>query len=144
MRKASETVTNLVRAAGGLVWRETAVGKEVLLVRRKRYGDWTLPKGKHECGESMQETACREVQEETGYDVQITGFAGAIAYEVEGKPKVVSFWHMKAVSDPTNQIDTEVAEVVWLLLDQALQLLDYPLEKALLDAWRAIDEEKIK
>jgi 8-oxo-dGTP diphosphatase len=57
---------DLVRAAGGLVTRGAGDGVEVLVVHRPRYDDWSLPKGKAEPGEADEETARREVEEETG------------------------------------------------------------------------------
>jgi 8-oxo-dGTP pyrophosphatase MutT (NUDIX family) len=64
-----------VRAAGGLVWRPavigdpsgaTDVGVEVVLIHRPRYDDWSFPKGKLDRGESWEDAARREVEEETG------------------------------------------------------------------------------
>jgi 8-oxo-dGTP pyrophosphatase MutT (NUDIX family) len=133
--------TPYIQAAGGLVWRETKAGKELLLVHRKRYGDWTLPKGKREGSESLKETAIREVLEETGYRIRINGFAGAVAYDVQGVPKVVLYWHMETEGESSMDLDTEVAKVVWLPGLEALQKLQYPLEKALIDAWLTHDEE---
>ncbi|HEY8462221.1 MAG TPA: NUDIX domain-containing protein, partial [Blastocatellia bacterium] len=60
-------------AAGGVVWRETPRGREVLLIMRPKRQDWTLPKGHIEKGESWDVAAQREVKEETGYDTVITG-----------------------------------------------------------------------
>jgi 8-oxo-dGTP pyrophosphatase MutT (NUDIX family) len=130
-----------IQAAGGLLLRETKAGKELLLVHRKRYGDWTLPKGKREGSESLTETALREVKEETGYRTRIIGFAGAAAYEVQGVPKVVLYWHMEALDEGSTNLDTEIAEVVWLPVQEALQKLQYPLEIALIDAWLTHKEE---
>ena len=52
-----------VRAAGGIVWRDG----EVLLVHRPKYDDWTFPKGKADDGETDEDAALREVEEETGF-----------------------------------------------------------------------------
>ena len=60
--------TGPVRAAGGVVWRRNGAGPvEILLVHRPRYGDWSLPKGKCDKGESDEDCALREVEEETGW-----------------------------------------------------------------------------
>src|SRR5690606_9539832 len=64
-----------VRAAGGLVWRETVLADEhgdttaaveFILVHRPRYDDWSFPKGKLDKGETFEAAAVREVAEETG------------------------------------------------------------------------------
>src|ERR1051325_4813787 len=88
--------TDLIRAAGALLWQGTPGRRLVALVHRQRYNDWTLPKGKLKKGESWHQAALREVKEETGYDAQILGFAGAVSYEVNGRPKIVRYWHMAA------------------------------------------------
>jgi len=56
-------VSELILAAGALVWRPAAGGTEVLLVHRPRYDDWSLPKGKRGTGEHLLITAVREVFE---------------------------------------------------------------------------------
>lgn len=128
------TATNhVIRAAGALLWRSSSTGYEVAIVHRRRYNDWTLPKGKLEDGESWQEAALREVKEETGCDARILGFAGAIAYLHDGNPKVVRYWHMMAEGEPSTDIDEEVDEVVWLPIEAAVKRVQYPLEQALLE-----------
>lgn len=69
----------MIEAAGGLVWRFEADGTSplVALVHRSRYDDWTLPKGKLISGETPLAAAIREVREETGYEVEVLGFAGS-------------------------------------------------------------------
>jgi 8-oxo-dGTP diphosphatase len=136
------TQTNqVVRAAGALLWRNTSTGYEIAIVYRKRYGDWTIPKGKLEDGESWKQAALREIKEETGYDANIISFAGAIAYPTDGQPKVVCFWHMMARGEPSSQIDDEVAEVFWLSPEAALARLQYPLERALMEVWQSPETE---
>src|SRR5262249_35139313 len=102
------TQSTPIRAAGGLLWRDSSAGPEIVVVHRRRYDDWTLPKGKLEEGESWRDAALREVKEETGYDAKILGFAGAIAYTTDKGPKVVRFWHMTSLGRPSTQIDSEV------------------------------------
>jgi 8-oxo-dGTP diphosphatase len=124
-----------IRAAGGLLWRETPGGRQIAVIRRNRHADWTLPKGKLEPGEAWEDAALREVHEETGYRARLGAFAGALAYQVDGRPKVVRYWHMQAVHDaPDSPIDPEVSRVEWLPVEEAIRRLQYPLERALLEA----------
>src|SRR5262245_4080724 len=129
-----------IRAAGGLLWRHSSAGSEIAVVHRRRYNDWTLPKGKLKEGESWPDAALREVAEETGYDAKIIGFAGAIAYYTDKGPKVVRFWHMMPLGEPRTQIDDEVGGVVWLPLEAARERVQYPLEQALLEVWQTPEQ----
>jgi 8-oxo-dGTP diphosphatase len=126
----------LIHAAGGLVWRESGAGRQILLVRRTRYGDeWSLPKGKLRPAEDWLTAARREVEEETGYRVRVNGFAGALAYPAGDRHKVVRFWNMAPLGEPSGARDDEVVEIAWLAGDEALARMRYPLERALLEAW---------
>jgi ADP-ribose pyrophosphatase YjhB (NUDIX family) len=126
--------SDVIRAAGGLLWRQCGEQTLVAVIHRTRYdGDWTLPKGKLKDGEPWHEAALREVQEETGSEARLLGFAGAVAYEDKGRPKVVRYWHMAAQGQPSSKRDKEVAEVVWLPIKQAVERLQYPTEKSLLE-----------
>src|SRR5687768_10182096 len=105
--------SELIRAAGGLLWRPTKSGYEIAVIRRRKYQDWTLPKGKLDPGETWEAAALREVQEETGFRAKLLGFAGAVAYTTDKGPKVVRYWHMLPNGDPCS-LDKEVDEIVWL------------------------------
>jgi 8-oxo-dGTP diphosphatase len=122
----------VIRAAGALLWQYRDSDLQLALVHRERYDDWTLPKGKLKKSETWQQAALREVKEETGYDARVLDFAGALAYEAKGKPKVVRYWHMLAQGEP-EEPDSEVDTVLWLPIDKAIERLHYPLEKALLE-----------
>lgn len=126
----------MIRAAGGLLWDNTAEPRRIAVIRRFRYDDWTLPKGKLNESESWEQAALREVEEETGYRATLNGFAGVLSYQTSKGDKVVRFWHMIPVSMETSEIDrSEVTEVVWLSPAKACQNLTYPIERALLEAW---------
>lgn len=125
-----------IRAAGGLLWHSSGASWEIALIHRSRYDDWSLPKGKLKYGESWQQAALREVLEETGYSAQLAGFAGAVAYTTIQGPKVVRFWHMLAGEKVAELADDEVSEVLWLKREEALNKLQYPLDRALLEAWQ--------
>ncbi len=81
-----------VEAAGGVVVRDGMV----LLVHRPRYDDWTLPKGKLDPGESFEDAALREVEEETGLRCRLVRELPSTQYAVSGRPKLVRYWLMDA------------------------------------------------
>ncbi|HET9561549.1 MAG TPA: NUDIX domain-containing protein, partial [Propionibacteriaceae bacterium] len=71
-----------VLAGGAVVTREDQLrGTEVLIIHRKRYDDWTLPKGKLEVGESLPACAVREVREETGVTIRLSVPLDHVSYE---------------------------------------------------------------
>src|SRR3977135_2306391 len=94
-----------IRAAGGVIERAGPDGVEILLGHRTRYSDdeWSLPKGKVEAGESLEETAVREVREETGCEVRVGEFLAVTRYDVSGKPKEVHYWRMALVEQDEAQ-----------------------------------------
>jgi 8-oxo-dGTP pyrophosphatase MutT (NUDIX family) len=137
----SQATERIIQAAGGLVWRQIPGGRELAVIHRRRFQDWSLPKGKLKSGESWQQAALREVLEETGCEALLGDFAGQIDYSVRGTPKRVLFWHMQTVDEcqfyPTDEVDA----VEWMPPDQALERLNYAGERALLARWLA-DSEK--
>ncbi len=136
----SQSVDRLIQAAGGLVWRQGSNGRELAVIHRRRYQDWSLPKGKLKNGESWRQAALREVLEETGCEVLLGDFAGQIDYVVGGTPKRVLFWHMQTVADCQFHPNEEVDAIEWLSPGQALERLNYAGERALLSHWLADSE----
>ena len=120
----------VVLAAGGLVWRTGPRGRELAVIHRQRHDDWTLPKGKLEDREAPDAAALREVEEEIGSRTRITAYADRMAYEVDGVPKVVFYWHMEPIDGEFTPSE-EVAEVTWLLPEEALERLSHAGEKDL-------------
>jgi 8-oxo-dGTP diphosphatase len=120
----------LIRAAGGLVVR----GGDVLLVHRPRYDDWTFPKGKLEPGESWEEAARREVEEETGLECEPGAEVGRTSYEVRGEPKEVRYYRMATDSEPCAQ--NEIDAVRWVSFDDAAELLTYGYDRELVKRLR--------
>jgi ADP-ribose pyrophosphatase YjhB (NUDIX family) len=127
---------DVIEAAGGILWRETERGRELALIHRGRYDDWTLPKGKLEEGERWQEAAMREVREETGCDAELESFAGAVSYKVNGVAKVVLFWNMRSSGQCRFQPSEEVIEMIWAPLPEALEKMSHQIEKELLNVIR--------
>lgn len=123
---------DVIRAAGGIVTAHRGFRDKVLIVHRRRYDDWTLPKGKLNPGESAPAAALREVREETGIVARLQSYVGAVAYEVNGKSKVVQFWRMSVEAEHPLEPNEEVASRVWLPFKKAISRLTYPLERELL------------
>lgn len=128
---------DLVRAAGGVVWRNGQEDIEVLLVHREKYDDWSLPKGKLDPGETWEQAAVREVFEETGV-VAVLGreLAGAAYDDHNGRPKQVRYWAMAVAAEVPFEADDEIAERSWLGLDAAAARLSYPRDVTVLDSFR--------
>ncbi len=123
-------------SAGGIVLRDTMFGQEIVLVRRFSQGLWALPKGTPVDTESPSETACREVEEETGLIVEVTRFAGSIQYQFTREAilfrKTVNFYLMRAVGGDFTRHDSEYDAVEWVPVTQALEKMTYSSEASLL------------
>ena len=119
------------QAAGGLVVRETVSGPEIAVVHRPRYGDWSLPKGKLADGESFEDAALREVEEETGLRCELGEELEPARYtDRKGRDKLVRFWVMRPVRGEFEPND-EVDELRWLAPADAVALLDYDHDRDL-------------
>ena len=132
----------LSRVAGGIVWRETSAGPRIAVIHRPRRKDWSLPKGRLDAGETWLEAARREVAEETGCEVRTGRFAGAKLYVDRPEPKLVLYWHMRAIRQGIPVNGDEVDEVAWLSRREALSRLDHESDRRLL--LRALEEEPFR
>jgi 8-oxo-dGTP diphosphatase len=130
-----ELNTEVVQAAGGVVSRRGDGGRlEVLLVHRPRYDDWTFPKGKLDPGETHEEAAVREVQEETGLRCALGRELPSTRYhDRKGRPKTVRYWAMVPLEGAFRP-HREVDEVRWLPRDEARSLLSHSHDWEVLDA----------
>ena len=118
-----------VKASGGVVWRRTASGsRELVVVHRPRYDDWSLPKGKLDSGETWEAAALREVEEEVGLRCRLGEELPPVAYrDHRGRQKAVRYWLMEpedgaAAFTPNDEVD----EMRWLEFAAAAALLSYP------------------
>jgi len=115
----------VIRAAGGVVERQGDRGPEVLVVHRPRYGDWSLPKGKCDPGESDEACALREVEEETGLVCELGVELPSTVYrDAKGRMKRARYWSMTArVGKLTFAHEVDAAR--WLSIVDAKELLTY-------------------
>jgi 8-oxo-dGTP pyrophosphatase MutT (NUDIX family) len=124
----------VVRAAGGVVWKRDPDGTvEIVLVHRPRYDDWSLPKGKVDPGETDEEAALREVEEESTVVGRMgPELAGTTYIDRSGRTKTVRYWAM--TTDTVAAASNEVDEVVWLPLAEARERLSYERDLPVLDS----------
>ena len=123
----------VIRAAGGVVWRTRPDGSvEVLVVHRPHYDDWSLPKGKADPGEDDESCALREVEEETGLRCRLGVELASTSYlDRKGRPKVVRYWAMTRESGAVVAAN-EVDEARWVGIEEAQALLSYPRDRQVL------------
>lgn len=129
-----------VISAGGIVYHN----KEILMLKKKN-GDWVLPKGRIESNETLEETALREVKEETNVDAVIMDYLGVTSYtfsnsytNFEPVYKTVSWYLMKALSYDLLPLRKEgFVKVAFIDCESVLKIAKYDDEKKIIK--RAIE-----
>ncbi|PZS36444.1 MAG: NUDIX hydrolase [Pseudonocardiales bacterium] len=128
-------------SAGGLVVDlDGDVPLGALIGRTDRHGRllWSLPKGHIEAGETAEQAAVREVEEETGISGEILAELGTIDFwfVAEGRRihKTVRHYLLRATGGELSDADIEVTEVAWVPLPEIRAQLAYPDERGLVDA----------
>jgi len=124
-------------SAGGVIYRRARGALEVCLIATKGGTRWQLPKGKRETGESLEQTAAREVLEETG----LTGRVGQRLAKIDlwftwndggaavRHHKLVYFYLLEYAHGSTADHDDEVEDARWFDADEALERLTFPNER---------------
>ena len=122
-------------AAGGVVIRRGEEGHEVVLAGRD--GMWVLPKGTPDGQERIEQTAAREVREETGLDVRILAPLGTIEYWFalprERVHKTVHFFLMQPTGGDTSRHDHEYDDVRWVPVQEARRMLTFDTYREMLE-----------
>jgi 8-oxo-dGTP pyrophosphatase MutT (NUDIX family) len=133
-RLRSATATS----AGGIVVRYEAGRPHLVIGSRRRERDgrtWTLPKGTPKRDETTEETAIREVTEETGLQVRITGPLDSIEYWFVQSGtrihKTVHYFLMEPTGGDLTKHDHEFDQVRWIAFDEAATTLTFETERAL-------------
>ena len=120
-----------ILAAGAVCWKVVDKEVRILLVHRTQHKDISIPKGKLDEGETLPETAVREIREETGLDIVLGPSLGGVEYKLpgNGKRKYVHYW--AAEVDPTKaerspfQSNDEIYALEWVSLEKAATRLSY-------------------
>jgi 8-oxo-dGTP pyrophosphatase MutT (NUDIX family) len=125
-------------SAGGIVIRFQGASPQLVVGKRRRERDgvtWTLPKGTPHPEETTEETALREVAEESGLEVSIIRRFESIAYTfVQGRTRIhktVHYFLMVPTGGDLANHDHEFDEVRWIGFDEAATLLTFETERAL-------------
>lgn len=135
-------------SAGGVVYRKNGEACEVILIKIKNGTVLTLPKGTVDEGESLPETAVREVREETGVTGAIEEELGNVSYWFYAKgenvkyKKTVHYYLFRYLSGDTSDHDAEVDDAIWINLDQAVNEVIYKTDRGILMKARDILSEK--
>lgn len=137
-----------IYAAGALCWRIIDGRLHILVIHRTEYGDVTIPKGKVDPGESLPQTAVREIEEETGLAIELGVPLGISSYSVpSGRSKVVHYWAAEvndhAVQRSTFRPNAEVAALEWITPKKARGYLSYALDVDILNAFIALVDQGV-
>lgn len=136
-----------VLAAGAVCWRLDESGSPtILLVRRTQHQDVSLPKGKVDPGETLPETAVREIAEETGLIIGLGPPLGVVEYDLPGgRPKAVYYWAAEvddlAIANSTFVSNDEIESLEWVSLKQARKVLSYPHDIDIVDRFATLHEQ---
>lgn len=146
--------TMRIYSAGGVVFRLAAsdfperskdeskdkkgnLAVEVVLVGWSHAGIWVLPKGTPEAGETIEQVAIREVQEETGLQVRFVAYIGTASYsfvrEQVRYQKQVRHFLFEAIGGDTALHDAEYDQVEWFPIAEAQRRLTYQNEVNILN-----------
>ncbi len=147
-RKPSETV-KLVEAAGGVVCRLNGDSQvEVLLVggTNKDPDYWGFPKGKRKPGEAIEMTALREIEEETGLQVELLALVGISEYDYisykkrKRRHKSIRFFLAYPFAGELTSKNGGYKQVIWAPIDEAYRILTYAADQEILRHAQALLE----
>jgi 8-oxo-dGTP pyrophosphatase MutT (NUDIX family)/phosphohistidine phosphatase SixA len=131
-----------VLAAGAVCWRVVDGKPRVLLVHREAHADISLPKGKLDPGETLPQTAKREILEETGLEIQLGAPLGVVEYRLpSGRDKQVYYWSAE-IDEHALQLasftpNDEIASLEWTTVPKAVKKLSYAHDIEVLERFAA-------
>ncbi len=127
------------KSCGALVYRIHNNTSELLLIKHRTGGHWSFPKGHVEQGESEEQTALREVKEETGLDIDIkSGFRESVQYcPHPNLSKKVVYFIGEALPGEVRKQEAEITDIVWAPLETAGEMVTFENDKNLIRKARA-------
>jgi 8-oxo-dGTP pyrophosphatase MutT (NUDIX family) len=148
----SKVPTQRQVSAGGVAFRRNKGTVRVALIRVGEPSRWQLPKGHLDDDETPEQTAMREVREETGVDCELLGKIGTIDYwfyktQDGGKVrlhKYVHFFLMKYQSGSIRDHDEEVDEARWVEIEEAIRMLTFKDERRMVAQARGLIRKRMK
>jgi 8-oxo-dGTP pyrophosphatase MutT (NUDIX family)/phosphohistidine phosphatase SixA len=136
-----------VLAAGAVCWKVTPKGKlRILVVHRTRLKDTSLPKGKLDPGETLPETAVREIAEETGLIVGLGAPLGIVEYAMpNGREKKVYYWSAEvdplAIANSTFVSNDEIEQLTWMSVKKARAQLSFAADLDIVERFAELYEQ---
>ena len=117
-----------------MVFRKINEDYRYLLIRNRRSSNWSFPKGHVEAGESQEDTAMREVLEETGLHINIIpGFISKSQYSIQNKIQKTVQLYVATTNDTQTRIQAEeIEDYIWLTYENALRSLKFENDKTIL------------
>ncbi len=132
------------KSCGAVIYRKHEGETEILIIRHKNGGHWAFPKGHVEKKETEEETALREIREETGLKVKLdTGFRECVRYSPKpGVMKDVVYFAAKAESDKVKAQPEEVLDIRWERPEEAMEQVTFENDREILRAFLQYRAEK--
>jgi 8-oxo-dGTP pyrophosphatase MutT (NUDIX family) len=148
----SGVVTKTQVSAGGVVFRRSEGRTEVALISVGEQNRWQLPKGLVDAGESPEEAALREAREETGLGAELVAPIEKIEYwyfSTERGARVrfhkfVHFYLLRFTAGDVRDHDAEVNEARWIEIREAIEMLAFKGERAIVERAREMIEGKLE
>lgn len=136
------TSSDLVEAAGAVVWKMVDGKARILLVHRTHHKDVSLPKGKVDPGETLPHTAVREIAEETGFAVSLGAPLGTVEYRLpNGRDKVVHYWSAEVDAGQAErhsyEANGEIRALEWVPIAKAVKHLSYEHDADIVERFAA-------